>query len=375
MVFIAIASASFGAGVLRDFMDKIYNPSMTSKKEAIKMVESAELLKSIITEARDSTSDAESREIYELYIYDLTDYIFQIKYGTLVEYKTSRDPGIVTLRDYLGIPPPQGFAFVRTNCSPDERELSEGRAGVTYKKRYIKIVTNLKINDSGYAMGEDSEVLSHELIHSYIAASSPKYDQSYPKWFSEGCALYYAKDRYSPYAPYQFATMSRGLSQEYANYVNVFCYLARTKGTKTLDEFVVKSVKSKKLDSSVEDLTGGRDYEALVADSQWWGLGRGVFVFMFIFFVIRLILLWNALVSIPKMRELSLSYLQIKRKNEFAEEPTDRDIHLEGSLAGYYDQRYINGAFKKNFRAKLIWSFLVLLVLIGCNFVFHFIFV
>ncbi len=155
-----------------------------------------------------------------------------------IAFNTSMDPAIIKLRDEIGLPPPDGWVFLRTYSSRDEMPDVIAQAfrnhqivGVTILSRYIAI---LKLPNAGWlenALQSQSlpKTVSHELVHayvnSYLTEKYPLAENTFPRWFTEGLASYISRS----YEPHSIMSANFSITghetEDYQSYSLIFKYL------------------------------------------------------------------------------------------------------------------------------------------------------
>jgi len=119
----------------------------------------------------------------------------------LIDLATTDDPAIIKLRDVVGVPPPEGYVFVRFYS--DRQQLPDllkpifadpNIAGVTILTRYIAIpgAVSSTATDQLLWSRSISKTVSHELVHAYVNATlQPERIDQLPLWYHEGLAIYF----------------------------------------------------------------------------------------------------------------------------------------------------------------------------------------
>lgn len=171
--------------------------------------------------------------------------------GRIYVLKSTKVPSITKLRDWVKIPAPDDVAYVR--IYPNKESLPPfvqpaftrpQTRGVTIDGRYIAII------QSPYPQ-EMQDVLSHEMVHSYITLASPK---PLPTWFQEGTAVYFSTGKeqkfYGREAGIPEGAMS-SLPEDYKNNLFIFSYLEQKVGRPKVYEMIRKSVETGNADMRV----------------------------------------------------------------------------------------------------------------------------
>ncbi|HEX3046883.1 MAG TPA: hypothetical protein VHY08_19165, partial [Bacillota bacterium] len=108
---------------------------------------------------------------------------------SIVNYAHSNNKALQALREEVKILPPKGGAIVRVYKNklvmpPPIRDLFQGNIqGFTHWRRFIAV------NKVRKSPEELENIISHELVHAYIFSALGA-DDTLPKWFTEGVALY-----------------------------------------------------------------------------------------------------------------------------------------------------------------------------------------
>jgi hypothetical protein len=284
-ILIAIASFVSSAGTTSKYsgiIDKISNPDMKTDAEIKRVVGTAKALKTLLSDglAFDLGSKKYTETIGAIGVLD--EFVRQMESSDRIEFATARDPGIIAIRDNLKIPAPKGFAYVLTGVPPTDEDLAGKLDGVTYNTRCIKIVSPMVIYSHGLTDSPDREILSHELIHTYLRASIGKKGGVWPKWFTEGLALYYsgAKIQEVKIKQYELGSslVNSSLSTDYANYLRVFIYLSKIEGKAKFEEFLRKSILLGSVEKPMEEFIGNKDFKELITETSYWELQRIVFI-------------------------------------------------------------------------------------------------
>lgn len=190
---------------------------------------------------------------------------------------------------------PQGYAFVQ--FSERGENIINGDIGsfegVTAYVRFIEIKVNdldevKKLRASPYW-----EVLEHELVHVYINSTlgSNRYN-GMPKWFEEGCALYFAKNK--PDKIVSIQNTSRGsviahskMTEEYCDYLKIFQFLSSFKGKRAFEDFITSCLTDRDPDTQLIEFTGISSYQNLLDKANAFKLAR----------IFKIICLWIAITS------------------------------------------------------------------------------
>lgn len=343
-ILIAIASFVSSAGTTSKYsgiIDKISNPDMKTDAEIKRVVGTAKALKKLLNDglAFDLGSEKYSETIAAIGVLD--EFVRQMESSDRIEFATARDPGIIAIRDNLKIPAPKGFAYVLTGVPPTDEDLAGKLDGVTFNTRCIKIVSPMAIYSHGLTDSPDREVLSHELIHTYLRASIGKKGGVWPKWFTEGLALYYsgAKIQEVKIKQYELGSslVNSSLSTDYANYLRVFIYLSKIEGKAKFEEFLRKSILLGSVEKPMEEFIGNKDFKELITETSYWELQRIVFILIVaVWFVYTVGTLWGIITYRGRRRNcqaFATKYLQDLRKAQLA-------IETGNYVRPYLDSRY-----------------------------------
>lgn len=167
---------------------------------------------------------------------------------------TSKIKSVVKLRDWVNIPPPPGFVYVKKYSSQqamppevsrifDSLKGGEGTnvRGVTMQGRFIALIV-------GDYHDELEDNLAHEMVHAYITIASPK---PLPKWFQESTAVYFSTGKeskiYGKTGDSKVVQMT--LPEDYKQKLYSLQYIESKIGRKKLFEFVKESVETGNVDS------------------------------------------------------------------------------------------------------------------------------
>ncbi|MEN6372516.1 MAG: hypothetical protein ABFD64_10950 [Armatimonadota bacterium] len=166
---------------------------------------------------------------------------------------TSKIKSVVKLREWVKIPPPPGFVYVKKYSSQqamppevsrifDSLKGGEGTnvRGVTIQGRFIALIV-------GDYHDELEDNLAHEMVHAYITIASPK---PLPKWFQESTAVYFSTGKESKiYGKTGDPTVVQmTLPADYKQKLYSLKYIESKIGRKKLFKFVKESVETGNVD-------------------------------------------------------------------------------------------------------------------------------
>jgi hypothetical protein len=210
---------------------------------------------------------------------------------SIVNYARSDNKALRALREEVKIPAPKGGAIVRiyTNklvMPPPIRDLFQGDIqGFTHWRRFIAV------NKARKSPEELENIISHELVHAYIFSALGA-DNTLPKWFTEGVALYLSntKDQYISSNVFWGDFISRA-SDEYEEYRQVFRYLEHSLGRRGITRFIRQTVEQQSVTDSLPQIAGVSDYVVLRNKTMEWrtwrqnlfaGIGLGLILIIII---------------------------------------------------------------------------------------------
>ncbi|MBI2844477.1 MAG: hypothetical protein HYX78_13865 [Armatimonadetes bacterium] len=168
---------------------------------------------------------------------------------------TSKIKSAVKLREWVKIPPPPGFVYVKkyasTSAMPpivedvfDQLASSEMQArvqGVNIRGRYIALLET-EYHD------ELVDNLAHEMVHAYLTLAS---GVDLPSWFHEGAAVYFSIGKesrlYGKTGDPKIKQVT--VPESYKRDLYSFDYIERKIGRKKLFEFVKESVETGQVDA------------------------------------------------------------------------------------------------------------------------------
>lgn len=167
---------------------------------------------------------------------------------------TSKVKSVVKLREWVKIPPPSGFVYVKKypdkSAMPDEvadvferlkgSEPADVR-GATIYGRYIALL-------EGEYHDELEDNLAHEMVHAYITLVSPS---PLPLWFQEAAAVYFSTGKesklYGKTGDPKMVQMT--IPEDYKRKLYSLKYVESKVGRKKLFEYVKESVETGNVDS------------------------------------------------------------------------------------------------------------------------------
>jgi hypothetical protein len=173
--------------------------------------------------------------------------------GDVYLLSTSKIKSVVRLRDWVKIPPPSGYIYVKkyktTSDMPpevaDAFQILTGSEdanvrGVTMCGRYIALI-------EGEYHDELEDNLAHEMVHAYITVASPK---PLPLWFQEGTAVYFSTGQdsrlYGNTGDPKVVIAT--LPEDYKTRLHSLQYIENKVGRKKLYDFVRESVETGNVD-------------------------------------------------------------------------------------------------------------------------------
>jgi hypothetical protein len=203
--------------------------------------------------------------------------------------ETSEDPAVVILRDEVGLPAPTGFVYLV--YFPNRQSLpeflrsafqDESTQAVTFMCRYVAILSKpdelLREGERKLKKRRLPKIVSHELAHAYINCSVGLMDHDkLPKWFHEGCAIYYSGSGGSDVVT-ELKRTGHGWVEtqyrvrdpkDYAEYKVVFEYLDSRLGTQELNRAIKESVTAASAEEILKSV-GAASYDELVKSATAW---------------------------------------------------------------------------------------------------------
>lgn len=174
--------------------------------------------------------------------------------GDVYLLATSDVKSVVKLREWVKIPPPPGFIYVRKYAStssmpPEVAEIFGKLAGsgdkshvrgVNIQGRYVALLET-EYHD------ELVDTLAHELVHAYLTVAS---GVDLPVWFQEGAAVYFSTGKESKlYGKTGDPRMKQvTIPENYKTKLYSFQHIERKVGRKKLFEFIRESVETGEVD-------------------------------------------------------------------------------------------------------------------------------
>jgi hypothetical protein len=350
--------AKRGEGMDAD-IKRIHNPTMATIELVMKDKDQAELntlgLTQFLTYCHEADLIADVTKMRDTF----QEFFKQVNEGNLIEFKTSQDPGVVAMRDRIGLKAPVGFAYVLTGCDASSERLRQADLGTTFYSRWIQIVPPLQINTQGYSTSENSDILSRELIRAYINASINTDKHTLPKWFLDGCALYYSGQKVR-----QSRTVigiAGGAVQTYLlpmdkqSSLRVFQYLGSKQNGKLLDGFVKKSIESRKIDeASLKAMAGTTDFQLIMQDSSKWDVNRITFYIAAFMWLVLLIICIRSFIRVPS---------RAKIEAELASQDP-KPVMIKGQYKGKV--RGVFGTPEQIFRTLIMRRLIFLIIVVFC---------
>ncbi len=175
--------------------------------------------------------------------------------GDCYDLATCKVNSVVTLREKVKIPPPEGLVYVRKYKNVDEmppfvarlfqkeadKRFDGSPQGLTIQGRFIAIIV-----PEYHSALED--IFAHELVHAYITLACPKV---LPHWFQEGAAVYFSTgtSKRLHYKVGENKIVETTLPEDYKRNLFSFQYIENQAGKDGLYEFVRKSVMTGDVDS------------------------------------------------------------------------------------------------------------------------------
>lgn len=350
-----------------NLIDDLNDPILETPRKRKALIRLARDYKKEILErsTRPNDPDGISSESTKVYLAQLDEQICALETGTQIEFKSSKNHGIVMMRDLLHIPAPRGYSYVRTGCEATGPYLESRAAGATIGRRYVKIVEKLEIDKNGETKN-DNITLSHEMIHSYINSAMGADGGYLSKWFTEGVALYYSHrelDRDGK-AMSEMAFARHYQDREYDEYLKVFQYIALTRGEATLNKYVAKTIIAND-DAIHMPLLKTTSYIAIRDEYLGWRV-KSFYLFLALvaLSIICIVLMANFLALPARKRE----YLnRLKQAEQHAKERDVSDfIFNHDHKCREYD--LMNGVLLKRY---LAYAVILVILFIACVICIH----
>jgi hypothetical protein len=229
-----------------DWLDVLANPDQPNQAGLEDHLQQLRLVSNCLEESPNLTDNQESAA-------DLISY-FRFFYAgdnysgdsllELVDPATSTDPALKLLREDAGIPPPEGYFFVRYLRSRDDLPevltptLADPQvAGVTYYYRYIAIpaLDAQRWEQNLTRSRHIRRTLSHELVHAYLNSTAGSLDPAVlPEWVHEGAAIYLSGSGESNLVHTDRGDLVLLSTEEYRQYENNFRFLEEKLGREQL---------------------------------------------------------------------------------------------------------------------------------------------
>ncbi len=205
----------------------------------------------------------------------------------LVNLETTTDPAILELREYVGLPAPKGFVYLRHYPSKELMPKavqsafeSENTRAVTFFCRYIAILSppEVSVVEGQVKKRVLRKTVSHELIHAYINSTLGFADRSkLPRWFHEGVAIYFSGSGGAESATqvrpaiggYVYTTYTIRDPTEYEEYEIVFDYLESKVGQENLYGLVKRAIKERAV-GEIFASVGVGSFDHLLKDAKAW---------------------------------------------------------------------------------------------------------
>jgi len=196
----------------------------------------------------------------------------------LVDLSTSQDPAIIEIRDQANVPPPDGPIFVRYYQSLDTMpglirpSFAEDTAGVTILTRYIAILDEEHASWQEQALQAQTlpETVSHELVHAYLNATVGEESFDFPRWYSEGIAIYFSGSADAHSVIGRGLTIYQTPPQDYKSYANAFKYLEAQLGREALLGSIRRSILNVHPSLVYQDLGFTEDAAFLDGVESYW---------------------------------------------------------------------------------------------------------
>jgi len=203
---------------------------------------------------------------------------------TLVDLTSVDLEAIRNLKEKAGLPPPEGFVFLRYYDSrasmPDlvrRAFQNEDVKGVTIFSRYIAILEEDKAILQEQILQQQTlpDTLAHELVHAYVIATlGPQNSDSFPRWFHEGVAIYLSGSGEVQVVILGDLAVTQTSPEDYAQFDLNFKYLESRYGQDELLGRIGKSIKQRDPALVYEEL-GHQNDDAFVAAANAWR-ARGI---------------------------------------------------------------------------------------------------
>jgi len=290
------------------WFEQLLDPVITSSEQLVERQQLYASVNECLEKEYDSLS-ADERMVYVLTRYFL---IFAAGLETdenqsplyLVELDSVDMEAIELLREKAGIPPPQGYVFLRyypTRSSMPELVRSafedEDVRGVTIFSRYIAILDETKelLGEQILQRQTLPDTVAHEVTHAYVnAALGSEQAKLFPTWFHEGVAIYCSGSGEDKVVILGDLTVTRTSPEDYKQYELNFEYLESEYGQDQLLALVGKAIKELRPSVMYEGL-GYQGDEAFIAAATSWGTRqvRNRFMVGIVVVIVVFLLLWR----------------------------------------------------------------------------------
>jgi hypothetical protein len=190
---------------------------------------------------------------------------------SLVIFSRSQNQALKRLRDEIRLSPPKGGAIIRVYPSkeampfPIRSLLNDSAQGITEWCRFIAV------NAENKSPEELDDIVSHELVHAYIASYLGVKNNRLPQWFNEGLALYLSSSKDQYVAPWGLNwQLTSRVTDDYAEYHLVFRYLDSKLGRRGMAEFIHQVIAQRTVDAPLHRTTGLDSYDRLRDKALQW---------------------------------------------------------------------------------------------------------
>jgi hypothetical protein len=182
--------------------------------------------------------------------------------GYLVRFEDLRDPAVLSLRNEVGLPVPEGYLYVWLYTSVDDMPENVARyfrnpnvRGLTLLTRYVIVIDQVaRLQETArgtpledFQRDQRSRVFSHEFVHAYVKSLlGTEHAFRLPEWYDEGLAIYFSgsSDPSSiAYVDENGRQVYYSLAPEnYARYRDAFLFMEAEYGRERLLELIRRSV-------------------------------------------------------------------------------------------------------------------------------------
>ena len=210
---------------------------------------------------------------------------------SLVIFSHSKDKAIKRLRNEIRLSPPKGGAIIHVYPSKEAmpfpiRSLFQNSAqGITQWCRFIAINAENKSPD------ELADIVSHELVHAYLASYLGVNNNRLPQWFNEGLALYLSssKDQYIVPWGLNWQLTSR-VTNDYAEYHLVFRFLDSKLGRRGVAALIHQVILQRAIEAPLQIALGLDSYDSLRDQAlQWQTYQQNMSTLLFAIFLVLVI--------------------------------------------------------------------------------------